>query len=193
MAVFLARMVMPRSRSSSLESITRSTTASLARKAPLCRSMASTRVVLPWSTCAMVAILRMLVFKIGLFWSLPLKGVRNTTLSGNAFCCWRAVGNAITQSAQAMAGDNILTIKCFNNRKGRQDNAARFRVARTNALPGKYLVDLYPFFHPDDLVLVVGLVALLLNGDVVVPGFNLYLHRRGLGQRGPVDGDFGAF
>src|SRR6266581_360195 len=58
MAVFLARMVMPRSRSSSLESITRSTTASLARKMPLCLSMASTSVVLPWSTCALMAMLR---------------------------------------------------------------------------------------------------------------------------------------
>src|SRR5215472_6498642 len=57
-AVFFARMVMPRSRSSSFESITRSTTASLARKMPLCFSMASTSVVLPWSTCAMMAMLR---------------------------------------------------------------------------------------------------------------------------------------
>src|SRR6266516_3355549 len=51
-------MVMPRSRSSSFESITRSTTASLARNVPLWRSMALTRVVLPWSTCAMIAMLR---------------------------------------------------------------------------------------------------------------------------------------
>ena len=46
-AVFLARMVMPRSRSNSLESITRSTKVSLARNAPLWRSMASTSVVFP--------------------------------------------------------------------------------------------------------------------------------------------------
>src|ERR1700736_6803362 len=58
MAVFLAKMVIPRSRSNSLESITRSTRVSLARKVPLCLSMASTSVVLPWSTCAMIAILR---------------------------------------------------------------------------------------------------------------------------------------
>ena len=63
MAVFLARMVMPRSRSSSLESITRSTCASLARKVPLWFSMASTSVVLPWSTWAMMAMLRILVLK----------------------------------------------------------------------------------------------------------------------------------
>ncbi len=56
--VFLARMVMPRSFSRSLESITRSATTSLSRKTPLCLSMASTRVVLPWSTWATMATLR---------------------------------------------------------------------------------------------------------------------------------------
>jgi hypothetical protein len=55
---------MPRSRSSSFESITRSTWCSLERKVPLCCSMASTSVVLPWSTCAMMAILRMLKLKV---------------------------------------------------------------------------------------------------------------------------------
>src|SRR3981081_1606235 len=63
MAVFLARMVMPRSRSSAFESITRSTWCSLDRKVPLCCSMASTSVVLPWSTCAIIAILRILELK----------------------------------------------------------------------------------------------------------------------------------
>ena len=58
-AVFLARMVMPFSRSRSPESMTRSLTDSLARKAPDCQSMASTRVVLPWSTWATMATLRM--------------------------------------------------------------------------------------------------------------------------------------
>src|SRR5712671_7859196 len=53
---------MPRSRSRSFESIMRSATASFSRKIPLCLSMASTSVVLPWSTCAMIAILRMLSF-----------------------------------------------------------------------------------------------------------------------------------
>src|SRR5215216_4612038 len=58
MAVFLAMMVMPFSRSRSMESITRSATCSFSRKIPLCQSMASTRVVLPWSTWAMMARLR---------------------------------------------------------------------------------------------------------------------------------------
>ncbi len=49
-AVFLDRIVMPRSRSKSLESITRSSTSSLLRKTPLCRSNWSTSVVFPWST-----------------------------------------------------------------------------------------------------------------------------------------------
>src|SRR3954466_492410 len=57
-AVFLARIVMPFSRSRSIESITRSPTSWLARNAPDCQSMASTSVVLPWSTCATIATLR---------------------------------------------------------------------------------------------------------------------------------------
>src|SRR5690606_16411592 len=51
--VFLARMVIPRSRSRSLESITISATFWFSRKAPDCFRSASTSVVLPWSTCAM--------------------------------------------------------------------------------------------------------------------------------------------
>ena len=46
-AVFLARIVMPFSRSRSIESSTRSATSWFARKAPDCHSMASTSVVLP--------------------------------------------------------------------------------------------------------------------------------------------------
>src|SRR5262249_28010603 len=51
-------IVIPFSRSRSIESRMRSGTVSLARKMPPCQSMASTRVVLPWSTCAMMARLR---------------------------------------------------------------------------------------------------------------------------------------
>src|SRR5215212_4247857 len=51
-------MVMPFSRSRSIESMTRSSTSWLARNAPLCHSMASTSVVFPWSTWAMIATLR---------------------------------------------------------------------------------------------------------------------------------------
>ena len=49
---------MPRSRSRSLLSITRSATFSFSRKVPLWRSSWSTSVVLPWSTWAMMAMLR---------------------------------------------------------------------------------------------------------------------------------------
>src|SRR5256885_2778782 len=59
MAVFLAMIVMPFSRSRSIESMIRSGTDSFARKRPDCQSMASTRVVLPWSTWAMIAMFRM--------------------------------------------------------------------------------------------------------------------------------------
>src|SRR5581483_12315801 len=51
-------MVIPFSRSRSIESRMRSGTDSLARKSPDCQSMASTSVVLPWSTWAMMATLR---------------------------------------------------------------------------------------------------------------------------------------
>src|SRR5581483_7389784 len=51
-------MVMPRSRSKSLLSITRSSTCWCAANTPACRRSLSTIVVLPWSTCAMIAMLR---------------------------------------------------------------------------------------------------------------------------------------
>jgi len=59
MAQFLALMVMPRSRSMAPLSMIRSWTAPLRNK-PLCLKSPSTNVVLPWSTCAMMAILRIL-------------------------------------------------------------------------------------------------------------------------------------
>src|SRR5690554_1883408 len=58
MAVFLARIVIPRSFSWSLESITRSESSSLRSRVPDARKRASTNVVLPWSTWAIMAILR---------------------------------------------------------------------------------------------------------------------------------------
>ncbi len=54
----LARMVMPRSRSRSLESMARSVTFWFSRNVPDCWRSLSTRVVLPWSTWAMMATLR---------------------------------------------------------------------------------------------------------------------------------------
>ena len=103
--VFLARMVIPRSRSSSLESITRSTKVSLARNVPLWRSMASTSVVLPWSTCAMMAMLRILELKLVPFrWAdfcqhLPLYYGRGVTREANA-------SGAVAISAQERREEN---------------------------------------------------------------------------------------
>ena len=57
-AVFFARIVMPFSRSRSIESMTRSLTSWFSRNAPDCQSIASTSVVLPWSTCATIATFR---------------------------------------------------------------------------------------------------------------------------------------
>ena len=49
-AVFLARIVIPFSRSRSVESMTRSATSWFSRNEPDCQSIASTSVVFPWST-----------------------------------------------------------------------------------------------------------------------------------------------
>src|SRR5665647_1073633 len=57
-AVFFATIVMPFSRSRSIESMTWVLTSWLARNAPDCHSIASTSVVFPWSTWAMIATLR---------------------------------------------------------------------------------------------------------------------------------------
>ena len=54
-AVFFERIVIPRSRSMSFESMTRSSTTWLSRNVPLCFSSSSTNVVLPWSTWAIIA------------------------------------------------------------------------------------------------------------------------------------------
>ena len=64
-AQFLARMVMPRSRSMALLSITVSTTFSWSAKVPDWRSSWSTMVVLPWSTWAMMAMLRIWLLLMG--------------------------------------------------------------------------------------------------------------------------------
>ena len=60
--VGLAKIVMPRSRSRSLLSIARSVVAWFSRYVPDCFNSSSTSVVLPWSTCAIIAILRMSIF-----------------------------------------------------------------------------------------------------------------------------------
>ena len=63
--MFLARIVMPRSRSRSLVSRICSPTSCVSRNRPLWRNMQSTRLVLPWSTWAIMATLRMSVRRIG--------------------------------------------------------------------------------------------------------------------------------
>ncbi len=64
--VALARIVMPRSRSRSFESIARSATRWFSRNEPDCCSRRSTSVVLPWSTWAMIATLRRFMTKISI-------------------------------------------------------------------------------------------------------------------------------
>ena len=63
--VFLAKIVIPLSFSKSFESITLSATCSFVLKVPLCLNSASTNVVLPWSTCAIIA--TFLIFSFTIF------------------------------------------------------------------------------------------------------------------------------
>src|SRR5207244_2546146 len=83
-AVFFDRIVMPRSRSSGFESITRSPTCWLARNTPAWRSIWSTNVVFPWSTCAMMAMFRI------------CKGVGpNGGYMSGAICEGRSIGGTL--------------------------------------------------------------------------------------------------
>src|SRR6266700_6494541 len=65
--------------------------------------------------------------------------------------------------------------------------------ANKTALSDKNFVDFYPVFHPNDRALMIGLITVLLDRNAVVPCFNLDFHRRGLGQGGSINRDFGAF
>src|SRR3954447_4968314 len=86
-------MVMPFSRSRSIESITRSATSAPSRKAPDCQSIASTSVVLPWSTCATIATLRR-----------SLRGWRGTAPSLGGVEADAELGQAAQHRGLAMAG-----------------------------------------------------------------------------------------
>ncbi len=92
---------MPRSRSMSFESITRSCTAWFSRKVPDCLSIPSTSVVLPWSTCAIMAILRKSSLLIFIYPAshLPFSGtfIDSTILpwyhTAKQVCCQEKPGN----------------------------------------------------------------------------------------------------
>ena len=64
---FLAAMVMPLSLSRSILSIILSLISRPCLNRPLCLNMASTRVVLPWSTCAMIAMFLIVSFFVVFF------------------------------------------------------------------------------------------------------------------------------
>ena len=90
---FLARMVIPFSFSRSIESMTRSSSFSWAWKVPDCRSSWSTRVVLPWSTWAMIATLRM--------FSMRVPKRRADYAGGDARCQWRWIGLEVDRAVPA--------------------------------------------------------------------------------------------
>src|SRR5687767_483065 len=104
-------MVMPRSRSRSVLSMTRSATCWLARNAPLCRSSPSTSVVLPWSTCATIATLRR---------------------SGLAICCvfrcgdilpvWHGSPRRLTERTDSHGETETRRRTEFHNHEGHEDH-----------------------------------------------------------------------
>src|SRR5580698_5216218 len=92
----LARMVIPRSRSRSLESIARSVTFWFSRKVPDCCSRRSTSVVLPWSTWAMMATLRRFI---AVLLARTMAGARShrktgTHFSGSRSKTWNSTGRS---------------------------------------------------------------------------------------------------
>ena len=95
--VHLARIVMPRSFSKSFLSSARSATTWCSRKEPDWRSSWSTSVVLPWSTCAMMAMLRMSMRRT-LGRARPHLGGREGR--GTPACCSAHIGGA-AQSCEA--------------------------------------------------------------------------------------------
>ena len=106
-AVFLARMVMPRSRSRSLESMTRSTGPKRSPRVPDCWSSLSTRVVLPWSTWAMMAMLRSFSITVGrLSGGMTGAGPGAEGGSGLGAGAWAEGGRSITE---ALFGRGLVT------------------------------------------------------------------------------------
>src|SRR3954470_13521377 len=101
-AVFFARIVMPFSRSRSIESMTRSLTSWFWRKAPDCQSMASTSVVFPWSTWATIATLR----------RSSRTAMRQMKLAGDPLC----VGGDPSTRAVDFGSLAVLTSRCYVRR-----------------------------------------------------------------------------
>ena len=113
--VGFARMVIPRSFSRSFESIARSSTRWLSRNVPDWRNSWSTSVVLPWSTWAMIAILRR-GNDMGCF---PLRIGREPTalLRGKRWGCMGARLHAIVRCGKLRApGWPRPLCLCGNNR-----------------------------------------------------------------------------
>ena len=101
----LARMVMPRSRSWSLESMTRSTSAWWAAKMPVARRSASTSVVLPWSTCATSATLRSAVGRVHYLYLVrpPLGAAKSQPAGGYRSSSSSSSSSKVTPYFSAMA------------------------------------------------------------------------------------------
>src|SRR3569833_1311803 len=128
---------MPFSRSRSIESITRSATSWLARKAPDCQSMASTSVVLPWSTWATIATLRRSLRRAGIVLPYPRAVPRRLLILGST-------GSIGTQALDVVrtAGDAFERIGLSAERswealveQARTHGVRRIAVADPDAAP----------------------------------------------------------
>ena len=107
---------MPFSRSRSIESMTRSATSWFSRKEPDCQSIASTSVVLPWSTCATIATLRMTMFSIR-----PLRSAKSwvstPTYSSGTSTDTRSTGSCTLPSTSRTTTCGLPTVSSNPSRR----------------------------------------------------------------------------
>src|SRR6266487_3339911 len=111
--VFLARIVIPFSRSRSLVSMISVPTSWFSRKVWLCGSSASTSVVLPWSTWAMIATFRMSCRR--LVTGLGNIRTRMRIWAGRAAVAAVAMALALAVSAMTASADEGWVIKSFKS------------------------------------------------------------------------------
>src|SRR6478752_5548952 len=159
-----AKMVMPRSRSRSLESMARSATFWFSRKVPECCSRRSTSVVLPWSTWAMMATLRsfMALLLVGQSWKARSRRKTGTRLFRIALKLWSSKGAQRAQkgSPAKRTGHTLLVAAQYSQES-----------AENNALFAIWLADFCPRPGSGAIGLFGGINAPQHFLEVVFDGF----------------------
>src|SRR3546814_12794753 len=138
-------MVIPFPRSRSIESMTRSLTSWLARKAPDCQSILSTRVVFPWSTWATIATLRRSERSSTSF-LLPKRGAGQPTVRGTrirdlgrvvfAFCVQLASRSRAARGGP-LEGDDMTTQQVTSSEADILGNHAVAETLAPGAVPSQ--------------------------------------------------------